>query len=261
VAVFSGLTAGEAERGERTAELEPVLPELAKALQKLARPEPVTSAVVAELHFERAQAEPAFAGDNEAQSREQHLLARIDSALHDDAFRLHLQPSAPFDEEAEQLIVQALIQLPTPEHGVLESHEFQDTAERNGRMPAIDRWLIRALLVWMRRNRDCWADVDAVFSAKLSSGSVVRPDFRIYLERCLDMSGVRLDALRFEIDGRDAGVASPEFAALARSLAARGCEVFLDVAQDGSAHDSEHIDSYDFVGCDPPPAREACERA
>ena len=56
------------------------------------------------------------------------------------------------------LIVEVLIRLPTPELGVLASHEFLDTAERNGRMPAIDRWVIRALLVWMQRNRDRWEE-------------------------------------------------------------------------------------------------------
>ena len=82
---------------------------------------------------------------------------------------------------------------------MLASHEFLDTAERNGRMPAIDRWVIRALLVWMQRNRDRWADANAVFSVNLSGKSVVRPDFRDYLEHCLDKSGLPLESLRFEV--------------------------------------------------------------
>jgi len=132
------------------------------------------------------------------------------------------------------LIVEVLIRLPTQEYGVLAPHEFLDTAERNGRMPAIDRWVIRALLVWMQRNRDRWAHAHAVFSVNLSGKSVVRPDFRNYLEHCLDKSGLPLGSLRFEVAELDAGIAPQEFAALARSLIDRGCEVSVDNAGTGT---------------------------
>jgi EAL domain-containing protein (putative c-di-GMP-specific phosphodiesterase class I) len=116
----------------------------------------------------------------------------------------------------------------------MTSHDFLDTAERHGRMPAIDRWVIRALLVWMQRNRDRWADANAVFSVNLSGKSVVRPDFRDYLENCLDKSGLPLTALRFEIAELDMSLAPQEFAQLARALADRGCEVSVDNAGTGS---------------------------
>jgi Amt family ammonium transporter len=96
--------------------------------------------------------------------------------------------------------------------------------------------VIRALLVWMQRNRERWADAKAVFSVNLSGKSVVRPDFRDYLELCLDKSGLPLDALRFEVAELDAGLAPQEFAMLARSLAERGCEVTVDNAGTGSGH-------------------------
>jgi predicted signal transduction protein with EAL and GGDEF domain len=228
VAVFSGLTAGEADRGERTAELEPVLPVLAKALQKFAQAQSMASAVVAELHFERAQTGAGFVSDTAAPNREQQLLELIDSTLRDDGFMLHLQPSASFNDDDEQLIVDVRIRLPMQEFGFLSSQEFQRTAERNGRMPAIDRWMVRALLVWMRRNRDCWADVNVIFSVNLSARSVLRPDFRIYLEQCLDKSGLPLGALRFDIGGLDNDIVPPECAELTRSLIKRGCQVSLD---------------------------------
>jgi hypothetical protein len=228
VAVFSGLTAGEADRGERIAELEPALPVLAKAMQKLAQPEPAPQAVVAELHFDRAPAANAFACETRTTGGEQHMLELIDTALRDDAFALHLQPSASFREEDEQLVVEAQIRLPTQDFGVLAMREFQGTAERNDRMPAIDRWAIRALLVWMRGNRDCWADMNVVFSLNLSGLSVVHQDFRAYLEHCLDKSGLPLGALRIGIVGLEIDMAPPECVRLARSLVMRGCQVSLD---------------------------------
>jgi len=86
----------------------------------------------------------------------------------------------------------------------------------------------------MQRNRDRWADANAVFSVNLSGKSVVRPDFRNYLEHCLDKSGLPLDSLRFEVAELDAGIAPQEFAALARSLIDRGCEVSVDNAGTGT---------------------------
>ncbi|MBC8024352.1 MAG: EAL domain-containing protein [Steroidobacteraceae bacterium] len=223
LAVFSGLTTHEEERAERVFELAPVLPVLAKALRISAGGVPTEAAPP------RPQGEEML-----ALAREENLLGLIDSALRDDEFALHLQPIVSLRDESSPLIVEVLIRLPTQEFGVLASHEFLDTAERNGRMPKIDRWVIRALLVWMQRNRDRWEESKVVFSVNLSGRSVVRPDFRDYLEQCLDKSGLPLTALRFEVAELDASLAPQEFAMLARALIDRGCEVSVDNAGAGS---------------------------
>jgi EAL domain-containing protein (putative c-di-GMP-specific phosphodiesterase class I) len=245
---FLGLTNGEEDRAMRVLELTPVLPVLAKALHQLPsevqvieslprKHETSDTTIVAALRFIGSAPDDGLACDIEALGREQHLLALIDSALKEDEFALHLQPIVSLRGEdsakGQPLIVEVLIRLPT-EGGVLSSHEFLDTAERNGRMPAIDRWVIRALLVWMQRNRERWADAKAVFSVNLSGKSVVRPDFRDYLEHCLDKSGLPLEALRFEVAELDMGLAPKEFLALAQSLADRGCEVSVDNAGTGT---------------------------
>jgi EAL domain-containing protein (putative c-di-GMP-specific phosphodiesterase class I) len=245
--VFSSLTTGEGERSLRVAELQPVLPVLGKALHILApeleeQPElesqdaraNADTTMIAQLRFINASPDDGLACDIEALAREQNLLAQIDHALRDDEFALHLQPIVSLRDDNAPLIVEVLIRLPTKDGEVLSSHDFIDTAERNGRMPAIDRWVIRALLVWMQRNRDRWADARAVFSVNLSGKSVIRPDFRDYLEQCLDMSGLPLTSLRFEVAELDASIAPQEFAALARSLIERGCEVSVDNAGTGS---------------------------
>ena len=242
---FSGLTTGEEDRAMRVVELTTVLPVLAKAIRLLAGDEQVAAqpaisdtTTIAALRFIGDVPDDGLMCDIEALGREQHLLELIDTALRDDEFALHLQPIVALREDdsttGRPLIVEVLIRLPTQEFGVLASHEFLDTAERNGRMPAIDRWVIRALLVWMQRNRDRWADANAVFSENLSGKSVVRPDFRDYLEHCLDKSGLPFEALRFEVAELDMGLAPQEFTALARSLADRGCEVSVDNAGTGS---------------------------
>lgn len=239
LAVFPGLTAREADRSGRIAKLVTFLPALARAIRKVsaAGPRIVTddtdSTIIAKLDFDGEDTTDTLAADLAALAREEGLLERIDSALRDDEFELHLQPIVslrddPASSSAAPLIVEVLIRLPTGEYGVLASHEFLDVAERHGRMPAIDRWVIRALLVWMQRNRDRWAEANAVFAVNLSGKSVVRPDFRNYLENCLDKSGLPMGAFRFEITEVDAGIAPQEFAALARSLIDRGCEVSVD---------------------------------
>lgn len=243
--VYSGLTTGEPERAERVASLMPVLPALAQAARRFDVPvlemdeASGTTTVVAALRFDDIAPHDELHQDLARAEREERLLELIDRALKEDEFALHLQPIVALrdDESTAQgnpLIVEVLIRLPTDEFGVLASHEFIETAERNGRMPKIDRWVIRALLVWMQRNRERWTDANAVFSVNLSGKSVIRPDFRNYLENCLDKSGLPLTSLRFEVAELDAGIAPQEFADLARSLIERGCELSVDNAGTGS---------------------------
>ncbi|HET7809066.1 MAG TPA: EAL domain-containing protein [Steroidobacteraceae bacterium] len=247
--VFSGLTTDESERAGRIAELQPAVPVLARSLAQIresaaqmpvledATP-PDEHPVITALRFD-TPLDDTLAEDLARLEREESLLELIDAALKADEFALHLQPIVSLRDEPSAaghgpLLVEVLIRLPTDAFGVLESHQFLDIADRRGRMPAIDRWVIRALLVWMQRNRDRWADARAVFSVNLSGKSVVRPDFRNYLENVLDKSGLPLTALRFEVAELDAGIAPQEFAALARSLIERGCEVSVDNAGTGS---------------------------
>ncbi len=241
---FSGLTAGEDDRAARVAAMEPVLPVIARAI-RLASPGPVRApargaqdsgdtTIVAALRFESRGVDDSLIQDLALLQREERLMSLIDSALREDEFELHLQPIVALRDEHAPLIVEVLIRLPTHDQGVLASHEFLDTAERNGRMPAIDRWVIRALLVWMQRNRPRWADANAVFSVNLSGKSVVRPDFRVYLANCLDKSGLPLTSLRFEVSELDMSLAPHEFTALAKALIERGCEVSVDNAGTGT---------------------------
>jgi EAL domain-containing protein (putative c-di-GMP-specific phosphodiesterase class I) len=264
--VFSSVTTGDDDRASRIAELAPTLPVLAKALRIVAGGVPTQAALAAlpaeaydQIPMSESTGEtsvlevlrldrfdpPSPLGDDAvddmlALAREEHLLGLIDHALRDDEFALHLQPIVSLRDDSAPLIVEVLIRLPTREFGVLASHEFLETAERNGRMPKIDRWVVRALLVWMQRNRDRWEESKVVFSVNLSGKSVVRPDFRDYLASCLDKSGLPYGAFRFEVAELDAGLAPQEFALLARSLIDRGCEVSVDNAGAGSGR-------YDFL--------------
>jgi EAL domain-containing protein (putative c-di-GMP-specific phosphodiesterase class I) len=239
LAVYSGSRLRDADRTDRIANLVGVLPALARAIVGVATdfvdtdPSMIAPSGLAALRFDTA-APDDLAEDLARVRHEERMLGLIDAALREDEFALHLQPIVSLRDENSPLIVEVLIRLPTEEFGVLASHEFLETAESHGRMPAIDRWVIRALLVWMQRNRDRWADANAVFSVNLSGKSVVRPDFRSYLENCLDKSGLPLNALRFEIAELDAGIAPQEFAALARALIDRGCEVSVDNVGTGS---------------------------
>ena len=248
LAVFSGLTTRESDRADRVTSLTAALPGLSQAARCFDVPvldmdeASGTTTVVAALRFEQEDIAKA--------EREERLLDLIDRALKQDEFTLHLQPIvAPREDDScaqgNPLIVELLIRLPTEEFGLLASHEFIDVVERHGLMPKMDRWVIRALLVWMQRNRERWAGANAVFSVNLSGKSVVRPDFRNYLEHCLDKSGLPLTSLRFEVAELDAGAAAQEFAGLARSLIQRGCEV----SQGFRVSEPSHIDDFQFLEC------------
>ncbi len=246
---YSGLTACDEDRISRVEVLAPVLPVLARAIRMLTPLSVMTveeeilpsqsDTEIATLQFASNGHDDSLMQDLALLEREETLMGFIDAALRHDEFELHLQPIVSLRDadsvtHGAPLLVEVLIRLPTQDYGVLSSHEFLDTAERNGRMPAIDRWVIRALLVWMQRNRDRWADANAVFCVNLSGKSVVRPDFRDYLTSCLDKSGLPMTAMRFEVSELDLSIAPQEFSALAKALIDRGCEVSVDNAGTGT---------------------------
>ena len=95
-------------------------------------------------------------------------------------------------------------------------------------MPAIDRWVVRTLLVWLINNRKLWARVPAVFSINLSSQSMTDANFISYVESCVKKSGLPPQALCFEITERFASSGNISVSDSMKRLEALGCEVALD---------------------------------
>jgi EAL domain-containing protein (putative c-di-GMP-specific phosphodiesterase class I) len=172
------------------------------------------------------------------------VVALIDASLAGAGFELHLQPIVALQADANSpQHLEVLLRLRAASGELLGPNTFLPVAARHQRSVAIDRWVVRVLLSWMRRHSLRWMKSRTVFSINLSSAAVADREFGRYLELCFDKCGVPLQALRFEIDERDAISTPAEFARLTKLLVGRGCEVSIDHAghsDDGYAylHDS-----------------------
>ena len=181
---------------------------------------PVLVCLAAE--FERRGALPSLPREDEVQ------LAEIESALHAERFELFLQPIRSLHEDEGLAHYEVLLRLRTADGELLEPGAFLSTAADRRMMPAIDRWVLRTLLVWLVNNRKLWTRVPVVFSINLAPQSMTDARFVSYVEQCVIKSGVPPQALCFEIKERFASSGNISVAESMNRLEALGCEVALD---------------------------------
>lgn len=153
--------------------------------------------------------------------------AEIRAALREDRFVLFLQPIHSLHEDAVAPRHEVLLRMRSRSGALLPPRTFLPMAERLGLAPAIDRWVVRTLLVWLRGLKEP-PHRTGVFAVNLSSQSLEDPHFLDYVERCLDKSGVAARALCFEVNATAAAARTERFAALARHLTRRGCRMAID---------------------------------
>jgi EAL domain-containing protein (putative c-di-GMP-specific phosphodiesterase class I) len=181
---------------------------------------PLLACLAAE--FERRGALPLLPREDRAQ------LALIENALHAERFELFLQPICSLHEAGGLARYEVLLRLRTSDGRLLEPGAFLRTAADHHLMPAIDRWVVRTLLVWLAGNRKLWARVPAVFCINLAPQSMTDRHFVGYVESCVAKSGLPPQALCFEITEQFASCGNISVAESMKRLEALGCEVALD---------------------------------
>jgi EAL domain-containing protein (putative c-di-GMP-specific phosphodiesterase class I) len=181
---------------------------------------PVIVCLAAE--FERRGATLRCASTDEKQSTD------IEHALIAERFELYLQPICSLGANPAMARYEVLLRLRTLEDTLLEPGVFLAAAAHRNLMPAIDRWVLRTLLVWLANNRKLWARVPAVFCINLASQSMTDANFVGYVEACVAKSGLPPQALCFEITERFASSGDISVAESMKRLEALGCEVALD---------------------------------
>jgi EAL domain-containing protein (putative c-di-GMP-specific phosphodiesterase class I) len=181
---------------------------------------PVLVCLAAE--FERRGALPSLPREDQAQ------LTQIESALHAERFELFLQPICSLHSDEGLARYEVLLRLRTTDGTLLEPGVFLRTAADRHLMPAIDRWVVRTLLVWLVNNRKLWARVPPVFCINLAPQSMTDANFVGYLESCVVKSGLPPQALCLEITERFASSGNISVAESMKRLEALGCEVALD---------------------------------
>jgi len=155
-------------------------------------------------------------------------LAQIESALHAERFELFLQPICSLQDDEGLAHYEVLLRLRTPDGNLLEPKAFLHTAADRHLMPAIDRWVVRTLLVWLVNNRSMWTRVPAVFCVNLASQSMTDANFIDYVESSLVKSGLPPQVLCFEITESFVSSGNISVADSMQRLEALGCQVALD---------------------------------
>ena len=124
---------------------------------------------------------------------------RVDRVLAGTGLKLRCQRVAPIGADgALAAHYEILLGVEEGASGVTVPGDFIRAAERSNRMPAVDRWVVRAALEWMSRNR---ATVDSVdgYSINVSGASLSDPGFADYVLECVTETGVPAAKIVFEI--------------------------------------------------------------
>jgi EAL domain-containing protein (putative c-di-GMP-specific phosphodiesterase class I) len=153
---------------------------------------------------------------------------QIEAALRAERFELFLQPICSLQSEEGLAHYEVLLRLRTADGNLIQPGAFFAKAAQQHLMPAIDRWVLRTLLVWLVNNRQVWARANAVFAINLSAQSMTDANFVTYVESCVTKSGLPPQALCFEITERFASSGNISVAESMKRLEALGCEVALD---------------------------------
>jgi ammonium transporter, Amt family len=154
--------------------------------------------------------------------------SQIETALQAERFELFLQPIRSLHEDAGLAHYEVLVRLRTTAGELVEPAAFFAQAAQLRIMPAIDRWVVRTLLVWLINNRKLWTRAHAVFAINLSAQSMTDENFINFVESCVKKSGLPPQALCFEVTERFASSGNISVAESMQRLEALGCEVALD---------------------------------
>lgn len=181
---------------------------------------PLLTCLAAEL--ERHRAAPLWRAPDQGE------VADIERALRAEQFELYVQPIRSLREENDLTHYEVLLRLRLPDGRLAKPAVFWRTAANLRLLPAIDRWVVRSLLVWLMDNRKRWARVPAVFAVNLSMQSMMDRNFAGYVESCVQKSGLPPQALCFDVAERSASSGHLGVEASIKRLEAMGCEVALD---------------------------------
>ncbi|HXS74385.1 MAG TPA: bifunctional diguanylate cyclase/phosphodiesterase [Rhodanobacteraceae bacterium] len=190
--------------------------------------------------------DPAATDKAEA-AKEREWLERIDAALVNDGFALYYQSVISL-HGAEREFFEVLLRLHGPSGEVLPAF-FLPIADRHGRLPAIDRWVIgRAIDVLAERGN---RSVPTTLFVKLSADSLQDEQLANWIGERLQATGVPGSALVFEMPESKVVTSLKPARELVEQLKQHGCAFALE--QFGSGLNSfqllKHIDA-DYLKLD-----------
>ncbi len=152
---------------------------------------------------------------------------RVDQALDAGLINLRCQRIDPLQQSGWPPMYEVLMAISGDSRGAMRPDQFIPSAERFGRMPALDRWVIGEVLHWMRDNPSRLHDVDAL-TINLSGQTLNDVGFMDYLRQQFKQHRVTPQRICFEVT-ETAAVANLSLAAdMIRELKHMGCRFALD---------------------------------
>ncbi|MCP1674051.1 diguanylate cyclase (GGDEF)-like protein [Natronocella acetinitrilica] len=152
---------------------------------------------------------------------------RVDLALESGGLQLRCQRIMPLQDAQLLPMFEVLISLADGDKENLRPDQFIPAAERFGRMPALDRWVIREVFDWYQANPDSVRGLGAL-SINLSGQTLNDVGFLDYLKSQFDSGRVDSAKICFEVTETAAMANLAVAADLIRELKQLGCRFALD---------------------------------
>jgi len=164
--------------------------------------------------------------------REMEWATCVENALHDDRFRLHVQPIVPL-QGGGGIHYELLLRMQDERGQLISAQSFLPAAERYHLAPRLDRWVVGRAISWLDSRGQVSGDTCCI---NLSGQSLADPEFpRFVLDRLMRRKSLGA-SICFEIT-ETALIANLERARMSmEALAHAGCRFALD--DFGSGHSS-----------------------
>ena len=159
---------------------------------------------------------------------EMHWVVKINEALAENRLVLYRQPVVPSDPKQDEMPhYEILVRMMSPEGELIAPIDFIPAAERYGLMDEIDRWVLRHLLQYMRRQRDAGLARES-YAVNVSGVSLGDEGFCEFVWHELAESGVPPKLLHFEITETAAISNMQRAVEFMQLFGENGCRFFLD---------------------------------
>lgn len=155
-------------------------------------------------------------------------LQRLQTALKENRFELHLQPIVAVDGRPDRgPACEVLLRLRDGDGVECQPVDFMQAAERYHLMPSVDRWVLQATFAAISAGALKLPSGRAV-AINVSGQTLADPQFLEFVVECLDRSGVRAEQVCFELSESVVAANMSHTSRFVAVLHGLGCTFALD---------------------------------